>query len=327
MRVSLGVLGLFFITSAVLTTDITADDFGDTNLGEVGNRWVAESFSEYVKSAKGCVSAGHQERRVLVQGFGLFSGIKKNLSGAVVAKLAGLEEIPQTQHGGWATTRRLMVNGETVEFCFLYLDVVWDLASAILLTEIERFDPELVLMSGIGGGTAIAEGGVQNLATALHGYDGNGNPIREKNTPWCGEKPCGLSQSAYVLAPEEPLVESKVKLSWNNVAFAAQIRELTKSISPTPLVEAPDQARSSNDYLCNNVAYVVQSATNGVGVKLAGDRITFPAFPSTRKVGFFHYPYSGDPSDALVLAWASAVTKALQTTSVQNQETSRDLTI
>ncbi len=289
-----------------------AEDVLDTNLGELGNQWVSQTFRQYKAKAKGCLPSGGSERRILLQGFGPFQGVSRNLSGAVVASLSGLSDLPQTAHGGWATTRKLVVEGETIEFCFVYVDVVWDLAGAILLTEIERFNPQVVMMSGIGNATAIVEAGAQNSATSLSGFDAEGNPLRDTNTPWCKDKPCGLSAHTFVLDPDAKGVTPKVPHSWDNQKVADALLDSVRRFAPDITIETPKEARGGNDYLCNNVSYVVQSAINGAEIHLAGGRISFPAKASKQVAGFFHYPYDSNPSEAWVKSWAAALLHALR---------------
>lgn len=299
--------GLMFFSFAAKASDVP-----DTDLGSAGNLWVAQTFQQYQANALGCRSSGGPERRILVQGFGPFSGIARNLSGAVVAHLAGLPDVPQTQHGGWTATRKLTVEGESLEFCFVYLDVIWDLAGAILLTEIERFNPELVMMSGVGSFTTIVEGGAQNGALGLSGFDAQGNPIKAHNTPWCGDRPCGYAEQTHVLSPKAPGVEATVTHSWDNVSFARTLLESVKLFAPQMIVEAPKAARNGNDYLCNNVSYIVQSALNGAEIKLAGGLIAIPAKRSDRAAGFLHYQADSDPSPKRIQEWAAAVARALK---------------
>lgn len=301
-----------FVGLWVLCLTAHAGTIVDTELGKAGNQWVAETFQKYRANAKGCVSGGGTERRILVQGYGPFSGISRNLSGAVVAHLAGLPDVPKTKNGGWAATRKLEVEGETIEFCFVYLDVIWDLAGSIVLTEMERFDPELVMMSGVGSATTIAEGGAQNSALGLSGYDSEGNALRDRNTPWCGTQPCGYADHINILSPKDPGVEATVTHSWDNVAFARALLPGVQVFAPFMKVEAPKEARYGNDYLCNNVSYTVQSAINGAEIRLAGGLISFPARKSDRAAGFLHYQADSNPTPERIRLWASAVASALK---------------
>lgn len=298
-----------FLAFCLISFAVHAGEIADTNLGTSGNRWVADTFRAYQPQ---CNSHGGSPRRILLQGFGPFSGTSRNLSGAVVAKLAGLSQLPITANGGWAILQIIQFEGEQIEFCFVYLDVVWDLAGAILLAEIEAFNPELVVMSGIGSaGLAIAEGGVQNKALGLSGYDASGNPLSDRNTPWCDDKPCNYADNAYVLSPQDPGVTQTVSLSWDNQAFAAKLSAQVNSFAPEVRFEAPPAARAGNDYLCNNVSFIVQSALNGAAIRLAGGEVTFATKPRSIAAGFLHYPSSGEPSDSLVEEWAKAMLKVL----------------
>jgi hypothetical protein len=278
-----------------------------TDLGLSGNSTVASKFSTYKKrrgEIRGC-NGTTSHPRVIVTGFGLFSGVDSNISGSITNSMSTskfwkskttLSEVKASDTGGfyyrgsvhewysgaYSKVRTLEINGSKYEVCFLTLDVIWDLAAAIIVYESRSFDPELVIMSGLNGG--------DNYGVTLEGGAINKASLNSASFASSGARESSISaRSNYVLDPNTSGVQKTVGLSWNNSNLGAAIKEATSEIGSFT-VRTPSSARPSNDYICNNVSYVVQSAANGVEIELAGGEIRFAGQSSKAKIGFLHYP-------------------------------------
>src|SRR5262245_49399126 len=59
-----------------------------TQLGESGNRLVAKRYKEFNQAGRHCQAPTTGNKRVLVTGFGLFTGVEFNISGVVVSTFA-----------------------------------------------------------------------------------------------------------------------------------------------------------------------------------------------------------------------------------------------
>lgn len=216
-----------------------------------------------------CTAAGNRPR-VLVSGFGRFQDVLDNASGRIVASLGGFA-YPETsppnagkidpigpQLAVGSRTITLPTVGE-VDLCAMVLPVVWDLAPILLLREIDAFQPDFVLMTGVADPQQPLwiELGAFNQAMLLE--DGTG--ILEPSA-----KPiiAGAAQTRANLA------------AWNAIRAAArQSRDATAASDTrfgnilTGVKEQPP--RKDNTYLCNNITYVtgyVMDAAQGTEVPL-----------------------------------------------------------
>ena len=97
---------------------------GPTDLGDVGNRRVAEEFQNYIqKFPNGLCHPHGQWPRVIVTGFHLFDGVGYNISGTVVHSLMKNEsdhaitdlESLQVSH------QEVEIHQKNYEICFLIL--------------------------------------------------------------------------------------------------------------------------------------------------------------------------------------------------------------
>lgn len=281
-----------------------------TDLGAAGNQTVFRTYKDYLsKPTSGCIStpmAG--SHRVLLTGFGLFEGASYNISGVVIQSMANSAFWPpvahdsairpsdgrlsESDHGGRAEIRAIHINGVPFEICLLSLDVKWDLAGTIITHEMQQFRPELVIMTGRGAAadTAVLEGGAINNATKLNGYSPSGDHLSEANRPVADGGPI-VSISSNTPIP------NILPMTWDNRTLA--------SAASAPLsganygVYAESEARSNNDYICNNVSYIALYAAQGHKFNLAGSTLDIEiagGLPNT-KIGFLHLPYkaSNDP--------------------------------
>lgn len=325
---------MLIVASSVLSCGLNTSSFSqtETDLGPVGNEKVRAVYAKYTRKASGCLPKESADvPRVMVTGFGLFAGAAFNISGAVVANMADENFFPaqvntdeafpaspriqlgatrRNDSGGRAYVRTLTVDNQKIEVCFVVLDVVWDLGAAIVLYEAERFRPDFIIMTGRGAETnrGIVEWGAVNKAVKTGSYNSSGDyqsdltPISDFVLPKYGDD-----------APPEV-----VRTSWD----AARIRDIAgpvveRSLSDNRIV-AEDEARSNNDYICNNIAYVVLNALEGRTVKLAGETIESKSSLRRTGAGFFHFPVNAEFEPVTIATWGRFIAKMM--TEVVNRE-------
>lgn len=301
------------------------DDSGlKTDLGESGNTEVATRFATY-KAARetnelGCLGTTNLPR-VMITGFGLFTGVEYNISGVVARTFAdptftpatltlqGSDSIgsagvvssgtvPASANGAVTSVRTMNIRGHDYEICVLALDVIWDLAAAIITYEAEAFQPKMIVMTGRGAQNAIFEGGALNKASIGSGGYQSSGAAHVNNAP----------QQAYVL-PGGP---DTAPMTWSNSLLHAKTKSLVSAIGHV-VTFVPD-ARPSNNYICNNVSYVVLQAAAGAEIALAGGKIRWtPSITSEPKVGFFHYPSSATRTRSRIAQWIRVLATAIDT--------------
>jgi hypothetical protein len=272
-----------------------------SDLGEQGNLFVAKTFDSYLRlHPEGACRAAGPGKRVIVTGYGLFSGVPYNISGTVVRSMADPAFWPErvdletpslavlasprsglvspSDTGAAAFNRSLFIDGERYEACFLVLDVIWDLAGAILIHEETRFKPAVVVMTGRGGDLASFEAGALNRASSFPGYDADGRPLGAVNVP----------ESPWVVA-DEP-VDAELAMTWNSRALAAAAEAGTRLLGYS--AAGQKAARPENNYLCNDISFAALHASRNRPTSLAGGRILLgsPELPAAPAVGFLHFP-------------------------------------
>jgi pyrrolidone-carboxylate peptidase len=304
MLVSL-IMFIIFATSLVTAND--QPPRYETDLGENGNQFVADTFTQYQRlHPNGICSTAGIGKKIILTGFGLFAGASYNISGSVVASLANLPSVTKWRpshnllktedFGGVGSTHSYYVNGIKYEVCYLVLDVIWDLASSILIYEAQKFQPDLIFMTGRGDSYASFEQGASNKASKSAGYDSNGNKLDGTVTDRIGTNslnnppgmPANIPQAPYVL-PDQP-VNMTMQMNWDSMALAELTKFDIKKLGYK--VKGAQVADPLNDYLCNNISYVALNAANNQQTILAGGKIIFLAdlFIKKPTVGFFHFP-------------------------------------
>lgn len=283
-------LALLLLASAVRAQPPIGEN---ADLGAQGNAYVARTFEAYrAAHPGGACRAGGGGARVIVTGYGLFSGVDYNVSGTVArsmaepafwpdrapgaAPIAG--KLESSQHGGAAFNRSVTIDGRRYEVCFLLLDVIWDLAAGILVHEESRFKPRLVVMTGRGGGDVSVEAGAFNRASAYPGYDADGRPMGRENTP----------ESEWLLP--DYAVDHELPMTWDNQALARAIGPMAEALGYS--VSAPRAARGGNNYLCNDISFVALHAAKNRPTRLAADRVFLPpaGLENEPVTGFLHFP-------------------------------------
>ena len=271
---------------------------------------ISATFKRYQAKAEHC----HQNPgipSVVLTGFNRF-GKPFNISGLVAMSMAKPEFWPdvvdltrvspedtdlsqfaqhselQTSEGALVKQRTLVINDKKYEVCFLYLDVQWDLAASIIVHESQLMQAQLVIMSGMNGAAhreTTWETEALNLAGMGGGFDafGHSDP---NNSP---------IELTNPILPDDALGQT-IRLSWKAAELARLNAPLIASIAPN-FSTITGVGRTSNDYVCNNVSYVVQQGLSGHHLSLASGQIqmTPPAIHGVQ-VGFLHYP--ADASEA-----------------------------
>jgi pyrrolidone-carboxylate peptidase len=323
-----------WVASAALLAGCGAPSQGriQTNLGDAGNQRVAQRFQAYQESRQsgkvaGCHSGGKGER-VLITGFGPFQSVKNNISGALAEFLAHPDFWPPITNGETifspprsseflfrlppsgirAIQREIIFKNKPITLCSLALSVEWDLAAAAIVFETKHFSPDTVLMMGRGGHAfAVSlEAAAVNNASALTGFDTSGNPLGNANTP----------TENHVLPPSTG-AKPEVRLNWNTHSIAAHSKNMLAKVNTALQHQGENAFRfipqsgpsTGNTYICNNVAYVVQNALNGLPIELANGNVSFAAVPARKKVnvGFFHFPTAARATPPMLWAWGHLI--------------------
>lgn len=314
---------LFALLLALLLSPGPDDVARATDLGR-GNEQVKRAYEAYVKGGPR-LEASEASRRVLITGFGLFSGVEFNISGVVLqsmadptfwpteakldalpkppAKAVGAGTLTAKDGGARAWQRTLVIDGRTYEVAFLLVDVLWDLGAAITLFEAEHFEPHLIVMTGRGGKAAVFERGALNRAAPYTGFRHDGRP-----------DPTNKPVAQSVLDPQHPGVEQAIAMSWDNERLAAAARPIVASMRAGYEVVAAPAARPDNTYICNNISCVVLHGLQGRKVALAGGAIELEvAGLAETAAGFFHYPARATREPAEVQAWARMLATVVKT--------------
>ena len=325
---------LYLVPLALWSCQPAGEDRSDFLTDLKDNELVAEAFSNY-KSQNSHCSQGSAGRRVMIAGFGQFSGPNSsNISGVVAMSMARQEFWPSqaqkfkelngdpnsffrhedltTSNGGYAVQRQLNIAGKSFDVCFLYLDVVWDLSASIILHEASLHKPELIIMSGMNGGQRVEtfwEGSaINNAVVGVTGFDNQGNNIIDN---------VAVSDRAGAKVLPSLAYNAVVPLTWDATFLADVNRELIQEINPKYGSRAAS-ARTENTYICNNVSIAVASALAGNDLQLAGGSIAFSkeSFDFKAQVGFLHYPSDSSVAGTVdrgkdILGWSKVVANTM----------------
>ncbi|MDA9951175.1 hypothetical protein N9D31_01245 [Oligoflexaceae bacterium] len=257
-----------------------SDGQAKTDLGP-GNAYVGIRFANFQNQAQHCKIRSNNTKRIILTGFGAFQG-RDNFSGELVRFMAGASKrSPRPRQpntfGAEIYQRLIEIEGEEFDVCFLRLDVLWDLAGAIVTEEMNRFRPEGVFMTGVGNSSQMTiEAGGSNRVQLLNGYSHFGSVLH-------GNVPTSSAGRILDFGPDT------VTFSWDRQNIAAHIRDSEAGLGVD--IATPFEPRSANGYICNNSAYIVASAVNGFAITLAGERIQL-SYHHDRNIpmGFLHLP-------------------------------------
>ncbi|MBQ49826.1 MAG: hypothetical protein CMP10_20765 [Zetaproteobacteria bacterium] len=297
------------IIGSAISCKVASDDNSivKTDLSASGNFEVTQRFKSFMTKDLHCTKPTSSHKRVILTGFGLFTGVSYNISGMAIEAMSKQQYWPDVideidyqerlsqlsnnklihielgalrtkDRGGRIAQRTLSIQGNQYEVCFINLDVIWDLAAAIIMEEAERFQPDMIIMTGRGNQNLIFEGGALNQVNTLHGFDNYGNPVHQ-NTP---------AVNTTVLPPESPGVQNHIKMNWDGI----NLNNINKDIFTAMKLQSltPDKGRKENTYICNNTAYVVGHGIKGVTLELAGKKLILnPSAIENCKFGFMHF--------------------------------------
>lgn len=340
-----------------------------TDLGPQGNAYVKNRFEAYARKTQNrCTAPSNATgKRVVVTGFGPFGGSashpsERNRSGSIVRSMAndafwpgevtlatmgmpttrpdagrmpghdGVRVTETDAHkGGYAAVRALTIDGERYQVCFLLLDVVWDLASAIIVTEARSFGAEAVLMMGTNGGELTAgtfEMGAINRVMAYESFDADGRnlliakPLREDDPILPPASLNGLSAREFAVrnmgngtggTRQYQYVDS----NWDAATLGRTLSPLLSGARVNEeafTVEGASMIHSENHYICNNVTFVTLNGLAGRALTLAGGELMMPAARAiAAKAGFLHVPGGINVDEAThVGAWSKVVAGAIK---------------
>jgi len=336
-----------------------------TELGPVGNAQVVEQFKKYKNKNNHCDSSG-TGTRIMLTGFGLFSSpprndknVAYNISGLISrfmstptvfpndidtststiannlvhSNFAHYSHMPANANGAVIAQREMTIDQKPVTICFILLDVIWDQAAAIILYESTLFKPERIIMGGLNAGEkkyGMFEAGAVNDATNYQGFlpSGASNMDNIPRPDDSGDTP--------ILPRTDQGVENSIAMTWDAKKLATFVSPVVDAIrrdnnSNVYKVKGEDDARPSNDYICNNVSFVVLHAMKGAVVNLAGGQLRFGSNQhkpdqgsniefieftkelgdGIKSAGFFHYPDTGTDKGQTMFGWSKAIAKAM----------------
>lgn len=172
-------------------------------------------------------------KKVLITGFEPFGGAERNPSHDAVSALPPIEN---------------------AEIKKLFLPVVWDKATTILENEIDAFSPDVVILSGLAGGSKCIR--IERVGINLRGA------VRDNE---------GLFPSHSDIPTEAPCISGGDAAYFSTFDFAAikdAVSELDIPVS---------YSFSAGTYLCNNVLYIALRK-NAIEKR-------------NMQIGFIHLPY------------------------------------
>jgi pyrrolidone-carboxylate peptidase len=224
-----------------------------------------------------CAPVGTRPR-ALVTGFGRFLDNATNATGQTVSALVPAAEYPFTERPAAGAVdlpgpqTRVAVGTVdvpgvgAVDVCAMILPVYWDLAAILVLKEVERFNPAVVVMNGIASPRQdlwVELGGVNRAMVLADGSD-----------VLVPQPPAGQRFAALVPSAPASALRRGALLSWDGVkAAAAQvITDRATTLDGETRLDARLTGvafggfpRAGNTYLCNNLSYVVGYAMDNPG--------------------------------------------------------------
>ncbi len=285
---------LFLVSSA-------ASAYDRTDLGISGNDYVASRFLQHQLNAPTCAAPNTGQSRVIVTGFGPFSGSAQNISGEIL-KAFGKFESPIPITDSFGSTAEILSARSNIQICFLVLSTTWDLAAAILVHEAQMFEPHMVLMTGLGGSHMVLEVDSVNQATILEGYGPSGEAL-DHNQPIAN----------YVLPLDSHGVLPRIELTWQPQGLLPAIQQDVLGQGFYAAVESTQI--SPDNYICNNIRYVMAHAAKNTEIILAGGHIRLtPKFREPPLTGFIHYPIGIATTPSSLTTWSNILAKVITKT-------------
>ncbi len=287
-----------FFYSALFLVSFAATAQDRTDLGITGNEYVASHFLQHKMSAPICAPPNLGQSRVIITGFGPFSGSAQNISGEIL-KAFGKFESPLPITDAYGAMGEISSAPSNIQVCFLVLSTTWDLAAAILVHEAQVFEPHMVLMTGLGGSNMVFELDSVNQATFLEGYEPAGKEL-DHNQPVAN----------YVLPLDSPGVLPRIALTWKPQDLLPEIQQDVLSQGFYAAVESTQT--SPDNYICNNIRYVMAHAAKNTEIVLAGGNVRItPRFRQPPITGFIHYPMGIATTPSSLTAWSNILEKVI----------------
>lgn len=328
MRIVHRVAGTLLALTCLSSISSAPSDVEATDLGK-GNRKMKQRFDAYMKRGiqlKGPSKTQTETRspRVLVTGFGLFTGVDFNISGVVAECLGSswpkttalrgdaatnapkLTAVPHgkltdADLGAKAWQRSMEIEGRRIELGVLVLDVLWDLAPAIALEEAKVFQPDLILMMGRGGRRVVFEAGAVNHAAAHAGFQSDGE-MDALNLP----------RTPHVVDPKLKGVEPAIAMRWNSAAMAKAAQPFVARIGKKYEIYVAPRARPENSYICNNISCAVLHGIKLGTLPLAGGLVQIEDIRLTNTIaGFLHLPAHATRKANEIENWCRAILAAI----------------
>lgn len=304
------------ITSALVscnTVSKLANGTLKTDLGQ-SNSEVAARFERYKAKQSHCSFDAAADYRVILAGFGPFSGRPINTSGLIAHNFVDFQNnrintpiiptLTTNDHDGIAKQGQVAIAGKHISICAVTASVIWDLAGAIYLYEASIFKPNLIIMSGMDGKNNYVgtwESGTKNVAAGLSGYEHDGSS--SEVTP---------STDGQDLIPIVPGSAATLDMTWDPVALTGMANPLLRRDLQT-FTTRNAVGHTPGTYLCNNVSYVVIAGLTGVEIPLAGGLLPIRIQNlSDTKAGFFHYPWLSPQDGEAVRAWSNVMAGAIK---------------
>lgn len=244
-----------------------------------------------------CAIRSASRPRVIVTGFGRFLDNPTNATGQMVSALVpaavypvtarpaeGAVDLPEPQTRVAVGTVDLPGVG-AVDVCAMILPVFWDLAAILVLKEIERFQPTMVLMNGIASPRQdlwVELGSVNRAMTLPDGSDVlvPQPPAGQRYAPIVPSAPASATARGALLswAAVKTAARDAIAARGDVTEDGARLGELLTGVSFGGF------PRDGNTYLCNNLTYVVNYAMDNPGRTLTLMQASVPVRGSINRV-------------------------------------------
>lgn len=252
------------------------------DLGKEGNSFGKKRFKSYLAKKNHCTDPKDGFPKILITGFGPFKKRGHNTSALVLEKYLGSSlDLSDESFGGEVTQTTKKINGIDTHLCFLKLEVMWDLSSAIIATETENFQPDLVLMMGEGSeGTIIIETSAKSTASKLNGYNFQGEREPELNTP-----------KSFSLLHKKSKAKTYENMTWDAQGIFNETISMMQGSPENFILKLAPRHRKKNIYICNAVSFTTLHALNNKPLYLFDDKLVIKStFNKEIKAGFLHLP-------------------------------------
>lgn len=252
------------------------------DLGKAGNIYGYKQYTSYVKKTNHCITTRSENPRIIITSFGAWEKRKNNLSSTLLNEFAS-EELTLTDDSFFGETlnKTITIKNKSIDVCFIKLAVAWDISSAILIHETERFQPELVIMMGDGlKGKLMIETKARNLTAMLTGFNYKGNELGALNTPKGFSSITGKFRASRYM-----------NMNWNYKKLKKSLLSIIED-HPAPFeIQLNKRHMKSNSFICNALSYTFLQAINNNNISLFKKKLKiYPTFKKRIVTGFLHLP-------------------------------------